>query len=740
MNKLLRKAEVTAATVGLILTAVQPTSIARLGSGMALKSSCAPAITSASETLNQIGKQKVDRVTRERAAQAYAKLPMAFELNQGQTDGQVKFISKGDGYSLFLTQKEAVLALAKPQAERGRDAEPAVIRMSVPGANTQAKLTGDGELPGRSAYFIGNDPTAWKSDVPSYRRVRCENVLPGTDLVYYGNQRQLEFDFVLAPGADTKTVELAFEGTEKLSLNDAGELVLRTSGGEMIQHRPVSYQMVAGARKEIASQYVIRDDRRVGFELGDYDRSRELVIDPVLRYSTYLGGSGHDIAMGIAVDGTGAVYLTGETLSARFPSRTALRGPQGTDGNYDNAYLTKLNSTGDAVLYNAYLGGSESDAGLSLGLGKDGSAFLSGITYSTNFPTTATAWQPSSKTLNGPSAFVSQVAPSGSGLAFSSYLAGSRTDFALGVAIDDQNNIYLTGRTESSDFPLTGHWTLGYQGNGDAFVAKIDGESMDLVYSFAFGGSGSDYGWGIAVDHSGCAYVTGRTTSTDFLTAGAMQGSNAGGNSDAFVVKVDPAGTSLLFGTYLGGSGDDQGLGIALDSQGNVFVTGSTTSIDFPVVNAIQPTLVNGKIARDAFLTKLDATGMKIAYSTYIGGSGDDLAQSVVVDKGGNAYISGITSSVDFPITTGAYQPANSGSFDAFVTALYPDGSPLLYSTFIGGKGEDAAVALAVDREDNVYVTGRTNSIDFPTTRGTFQARNAGGQDAFLLKISSIVQ
>ncbi|MBI4467831.1 MAG: SBBP repeat-containing protein, partial [Acidobacteria bacterium] len=436
---------------------------------------------------------------------------------------------------------------------------------------------------------------------------------------------------------------------------------------------------------------------------------------------------------------SGSVYLTGETHSPKFPSNATLRGPRNSEGDYDNGFITKLTPSGNAIAFNAYVGGSDADAGLSIAIDREGRAHVSGLTYSKDFPVTANALPIAPNKTLGASAFVSQIASNGMGLNFSTYLGGNATDYALGVAVDTDNNIFVTGRTDSGDFPVTGKFKSAATGKGDVFVTKINPEE-GIVYSISFGGSQIDYGFGIAVDSYGSAVVIGKTSSPDFETVSALQPAMAGGRSDGFVAKVDPQGASLVFSTFLGGSGEDQALGVAVDPQEEILITGSTNSVDFPTVNAMQATRMGGAVARDAFVTKLNAAGSEMIYSTYLGGTGDDLGQSIGVDRAGKAYICGQTSSNDFPITYGAFQTTYAGVFDAFVTVLYPNGSPLLYSTYIGGKGEDSAVSLVVDLDGNAYIAGKTNSLNFPTTRNPFQAKIAGGQDAFVAKIVPLNQ
>src|SRR3989442_681315 len=486
---------------------------------------------------------KSDASPRVLVSEAYAKGPLYFEANRGQTDPQVKFLSRSTRHTLFLASTEAVLVFTKlehPRKSEGQDAKARlgrlgkatqpVLRMTFLGANPAARVAGREELPGKSNYFIGNDPTKWRTNLPTYAKVRYDDLYPGVDLIYYGTQRQLEHDFVVRPCADPSLIALGFQGADKLEVDAQGDLVLHTSAGAIRQRKPVIYQEVEGVRREIHGGYVLKDPHQIGFQIAAYDRSRPLVIDPVLFYSTYLGGSGSEEGLGIAVDTAGNAYVTGPT-------------------------------------------------------------------YSTNFPTTPGAFQ---TTFGGDiDAFVTKLNPIGSALVYSTYLGGSARDEAMGIALDAAGNAYVTGNTFSSDFPTSpGAYQTTFGGGlsvGDAFVAKLDPTGSALIYSTYLGGSGDDRGWGIALDSSGNAYVVGATSSTDFpTTPGAFQTIFGGGPSDAFVAKLNPIGSALVYSTYLGGSDDHKGCGIAADgiSGPNAYLTGETASTDFPTTSSANHTIL----------------------------------------------------------------------------------------------------------------------------------------------------
>jgi pimeloyl-ACP methyl ester carboxylesterase len=678
---------------------------------------------------------------------------MRFEHNEGQTDKQVEFLARGGGYSLFLTSTEAVLALsehaqaihqesmveqkagprganpiqsAKQIAARGslRD----VLRIGLVGANPAAKIEGFDELPGRSNYFIGNDVAEWRTNVAQYTHIHYKDVYPGVELIYYGNQGQLEYDFVVAPGADPKSLILSVKGARRIHIDARGALVLETARGKIVQHQPIVYQEINGERKEITGRYVIKDRREVGFDIAEYDLRQTLVIDPVLSYSTYLGGSGDDAGNAIAVDSAGNAYITGQTSSINFPTLNASQPSYGSGGV--DAFVTKLTATG-GLSYSTYLGGSGGDEALGIAVDSAGSAYLAGLTASTNFPT-LNALQGS----NGggfADAFVTKLTATGA-LSYSTYLGGNSSEGAFSIAVDAAGNAYVTGDTQSTNFPTLN----AYQGshasdanNPDVFVTKLMSNGA-LGYSTYLGGGDSDIGWSIAVDATSNAYVTGDTLSTNFPTANAFQVHKNGG-MDVFLTKLT-AGGGLSYSTYLGGNSDDIGKGIAIDSASNLYLTGQTFSTNFPTT--LKPyqeahAIDNGR--SDVFVTKLTASG-SLSYSTYLGGNMTDSGAGIAVDPGGNAYVTGSTESTDFPPLDAFQSTHVSGFTSAFVAKLTATGG-LSYSTYLGGNSNDQGLGIGVDSVGNAYVTGSTRSTNFPPMKAV-QANNGGGIDAFVTKLT----
>jgi Bacterial Ig-like domain (group 3)/Beta-propeller repeat len=657
----------------------------------------------------------------------------------------VKFLSRTSGYSLFLTGDEAVFTLSggKASTHKAKIAGTAgtlqshmaapksggVLRMKLRDANPATRVTGVDELAGTSNYFIGNDPTKWRTNVPTYGKVKYEGIYSGIDLVYYGNQRQLEYDFIVAPGADPRRIEFDVRGAKRIRQDAHGDLALKVGEGEIRWHKPVVYQEKDGARQLVAARYAITDRNRVGFEVAKYDASRPLYIDPLI-YSTYVGGSGVDEGTGIAVDSAGNAYVTGQTNSTDFPTKNPLQAAYG--GGQLDAFVSKINPSGSALVYSTYLGGSGDDRGFGIAVDSVGNVYVTGLTYSTDFPT-MNPLQPT----NGGSgdAFVAKINPSGSALVYSTYLGGNQLEEGSGIGADSAGNAYVTGYTASTNFPTQSPLQPTHGGGySDAFVSEINPTGSAFIYSTYLGGSGDDGGFGIAVDSSGNAYVTGNTSSADFPTMNPLQAALDGG-VDVFVTKLNPTGSALVYSTYLGGSGYEGVSGIALDSSGNAYVTGITESTNFPTTpNAFKTTYGGGG---DAFVAKLNATGSALVYSTYLGGSYQDIGYGIAVDSAGNAYVTGPTYSTNYPTTPGALKTvcnslcAQHG--DAFVTRLNPTGSALFYSTYLGGGNRDWGYGIAVDSAGNTYVTGGTDSNDFPT-KNPLQAGRAGLEDAFVSK------
>ncbi len=675
----------------------------------------------------------------------YGAIPLHFEPNVGQADARVKFIARGSGYSLFLTSDGAVLALqkAKPGMQNSKTD---VLRMEIAGANPDVKTTGENLLDGKTNYIVGSDPGKWQTDIANFERVRYSKIYDGVDVVYYGDGQQLEYDFVVNPNADPRKIALEFKGAKKIKINTLGELILRTSSGEIHQHKPNVYQEVAGKRRSIDGRYVITGKNRIGFAIADYDHTLPLVIDPVLSYSTYLGGNDDTVGTSIAVDSSGAAYITGHTSALDFPKATPF---QSSNNGGQEGFVTKLNPAGTAFVYSTYLGGSGNDLPTSIKVDSSGNAFVAGFTLSSDFPTTPGAYQRRGGARSG---FITKLSPNGSSLVYSTYLDSPVTfagiDELSGLAIDSSGNAYVTGGTTEPTFPTTPgafKTTLASFGSENAFVTKLNPAGSALVYSTFVGfdtpvngAAPTDYATAIAVDSSGNAYITGQTRSANFpITGGAFQ-SLPGSSRDAFVTKLNANGTALVYSTYLGGISDESGTGIVVDSAGNAYVTGDyrgTSDSDFPFTpNSFLPS-GNASFGTHAFLTKLNPSGTALIYSTTLALK-QTFGSGVALDSTGSAYVIGSEQiGAAFPVN--AVQPV-SRNIDAFIVKMNPAGTALTYSTsFGGGNASTTGSAIALDANGNAYITGYTNSSDFPVTPGAPQSTKPGGQlgTAFVAKI-----
>jgi len=692
-------------------------------------------------------------------AALYAHLPLSFERNVGQTDGSVAYVAHGAGGTVFLTSTEAVLALAAPATDTvgltatvpmgGRvPAHPdapsrvSVIRLSFPGAAAAPRIEGQDPLTGTANYFMGSDPTQWRTGVPTFAHVTYHDVYPGISLMYHGDHNALEYDWQVAPGADPRPIRLSVSGARGLSLDAQGDLVLRTDTGTLVQHIPHAYQGDGRGRHDVGARYTLAGPGQVGLALDAYDGSQPLVIDPVLNYSTYLGGSGDDRGNGITVDGAGSAYVTGRTSSPNFPTSAGF-GPAGSN---DLAFVSKFSADGRSLVYSDYLGGTSGSVGDAVAVDVSGNAFVAGLTGATDFPTTPGAYQ---TTFGGYSdVFVAKVNPTGTALLYSTYIGGPGNDGATGIAVDGFGDAYIAGRSFGAGYPTTANAVQGAYGSccglDSAIVSELSPDGSTLLYSTYLGPSGNTYANGIALDSQGNAYVVGFTTSSTFpTTSNAYQAGFIGGTCagyqcyDGFVTELDTTNGGLIYSTYLGPSGNTYAYGIALDGRGNIYVSGTTTSTGFPTTPGAYQTQNHG--GYDAFVVEFDGGSGALLYGTYLGGSGYDLAFGLALDDVGDIYVTGQTASPDFP-TASAVQAAYGGSGrygwgDAFITELNAAGSALVYSTYLGGSSDDAGNAIAVDGSGAAYVAGMTTSPDFPTAGASYGVQV--GQAAFVAKVAT---
>ncbi len=992
-----------------------------------------------SQNESSAGSSRLSQDALAKSTSDYGRLPLSFEVNNGQSDSRVKFLARGQGYGLFLTSTGVVLSLNKISTARNdqnaesASSQSAVLSMSLKGARPAQRIAGVDELPGKVNYFVGNDPRKWRTGVQTYAKVRYEGVYPGIDLVYYGNQRQLEYDFIVSPRANPDRIKLSFAGASSARVDEHGDLLLTTSGGEVVQRKAIVYQEVAGERREIAAAYRV-EEKTVSFDLGSYDKSLPLIIDPVLLYSSFLGAGNFDSGLAIAVDAQGSAFLTGNTFSIDFPLADPFQATN--QGLFEDAFVTKLNPAGTALVYSTYLGGTVSDSGNSIAIDPQGNAYVVGVTNSDDFPITSGSYQGTKDgILDG---FVTKLNPAGSALVYSTYLGGDNTDTPYGVAVSADGRAHVAGRTESTHLGFTplqrhGHpvfkslsgganwsasdtgltasnviafaldpsnsnvvyaattngvfkstnagtswsrsgtddfatapenatsvvvdpsnpntiyvgtldrgihkstnggalyalknnglfiesvnalaidplnpatlyaatvfgmfkttnggdtwvgistgivniainelaidpvntavvyagtqrgmyktinggggwfpinegpinagtpilvlaidplnpttlyaaanfsagtvfktinggtnwtsltnglppsnvtaiavdpvlsatlyagtsilgvykstdsgasWTESNSGltnvainallvdrnnpatvyagaaiGGDAFAVRFNQTGSTVEQLMSFGGDENDEARGVALDSTGLPYLIGSTSSTNFPLANAFQ-STKGAFSDAFVAKLNAAGSGFMYSTYLGGNGTDQGRAIAVRAE-SAYIAGITSSSNFPTSNAYQPAL--NQVGTDAFVTKFNPAGSALEFSTYFGGGSSEQGLGVAVDIEGNTYLTGSTSSEDLP-TLEAPQSVRGGQTDAFVTKFNATGASLAYSTYLGGTSADQGNGIAVDQNGNAYIIGNTASAGFPTANA-FQPTKGSGTDAFVTKI-----
>ena len=671
-------------------------------------------------------------------AHDYGKLPMSFEENGGQANRQVKFQARGEGYQVFLTPGGATIALREgTKLRRGSHISSAsayqsdALGLEFVGSDPGVKIVGEGQLPGRSNYLIGSDPHRWHTQLRNYSRVSYEAIYPSTDLVFYGNARELEFDLVLAPGADPNAIKIKLTGAQELRLDNDGNIVLRTSGRDILLRAPFVYQKSIASRKRIPAQFVLSSANEISFHIAAYDASKELVIDPVLSYATYLGGATADeFVLNLTADRTGNAYAVGSTCSTDFP--TSHPAQPAAAGNCD-VFVSKLDPTGTHLLYSTYLGGSGGDTALGVAVDRFGNAYVTGQTFSSDFPLKNALQAHSGGDVE---AFVAELNPTGSKLVYSTYLGGSGFDNGLDIAVDRDGSAAVVGETNSTNFPTRKPFQGSLRGSFNAFITKLKPGGNGLVYSTYLGGTGEDHGYGIALDNFANAYVTGFTNSSDFpTTRHGLQRTLAGG-FDAFAAKLNSQGSGLVYSTYLGGAADENGLDVGVDWFGSAHLTGQTCSPDFPTRNPAQASLNGGC---NAYVSRLDPTGSVLIYSTYLGGSVFDFARGIATQNVLGPlvfdYVGGFTCSPDFPLAR-PVQSTAPGGCEAFVAKLGPFGG-IVYSTYLGGSDFDQVHGVGVDALGNAYVGGGTCSLDFPTTPNAFQTVAPGNcTEGFVAKIT----
>ncbi len=657
--------------------------------------------------------------------------PLAFEPNRGQAAREAALVGTASAGRVVLMQNRMRLL------PRAGAAPEAAFEIALVGASLSATWAPEQLLPGKSHYFRGAERKHWILDVPQYGRARLRSVYPGIDLVLYGRDGKLEFDFEVAPGADASRIALRYSGFGAPEIDpDRGDLVFRSPVGEIRQHRPVIYQRVAGKTKLVDGAYVTRDDGTVGFQLGPYDPTLELVIDPVISYGTYFGGQRGDSVNAIAVDAQGNVYVAGTTQTA------------GASGSVlpDDVFVAKLNPTGTAALYTTYIGGSSDDRAAAIAIDSQGNVYVAGTTFSRDFPTTPGAYSRRfgdfSTDVRG-DAFVVKVTPDGSGIAYATYLGGDEGDAGLGIAVDGKGQVHITGSTYSDNWPTTqdAYRRTNCPGFGyDGFYARLNPEGTALVYSTYLCGSAHDLPRAVTADRDGNAYIAGQTDSADFPTSAGAYQRQLRGADDAFIAKFGATG-SLMWATLLGGSASDSANAVAVDSSGNVYLAGSTNSVNLPVTAGVfQSNQANQGQGSDAFVAGLSTAGDRVRFLTYLGGKGDDAATGIAVDAAGKIYVAGLTHSTDFPTTSGPRLTGYRGAGDAFVARLSAQAASLEFSLYLGGNERDFATSVATDVQGNLYAGGQTFSPNFSTTpeafRSAYDSGLSGVSDGFVVKVS----
>jgi hypothetical protein len=681
------------------------------------------------------------------------KMPLSFTKNMGQWDDRVLFRASAGGAAMWFT-KEGVtyqfarripspaspLPVGEGWSQTGERAAPfnrfgytrdsieqLILTAKFLNANPNPEVVAEGQMEYKCNYFLGNDPTKWRSDVPNYEAITFRDIYPGIDLKYSGDcNDQAAYEFIGAPGADIARIKVAYEGAETTSMDADGRTVVTTKWGDMMAAiKSPTNGVLSGT-----GSFLQLSEEPIGLEANSASREAPGPLSSLLAYSTYLGGGGDDYGIGIAVDGGGNAYVTGYTASAFFPTLN----PYQTDKGGTDVFVTKLSNSGDILIYSTYLGGEYNDYGNGIAVDGSGNAYVTGYTLSGRFPTS----NPYQTDQAGCDAFVTKLSSTGNSLIYSTYLGGEGEDQGHSIAIGG-SNAYVTGVTQSTGFPTFNPFQTSFQGGYcDAFVTKLSSSGNNLIFSTYLGGEYDDYGFGITVDGSDNAYVTGDTWSLEFPTLNAYQSTFQGADEfyggDAFVTKLSSSGSGLIYSTYLGGVGGDGGAGIAVDGNDNAYVTGMTTSSNFPTLNAYQGMFQGGY--SDVFVTKISHNGNSLVYSTYLGGGrGWEEGSSVALNSSGNAYVTGATASSNFPIFKAYDASFNGGTWngDVFVTELSNSGNHLVYSTYLGGMNDDHGNGIAVDGSGNAYVTGYTPSSDFPISN-PYQTNQSGG-DVFVTKL-----
>lgn len=665
--------------------------------------------------------------------QAGAAVPAVFEVNRGQLPPGVEFAARMEGYTVQLAASKLVFT---PHSRSDK-----AVEMSFDGPARPCRFEAEGD-PAHVSYMRGGDRKRWVTGIAAYPQVRCPGLLPGVDALFYVNGGRLEYDLILAPGAEPARLGLRLSGMKSLRLDPAGALRIETAHGVFTHHRPAAWQQGPGGRRPVAAEYRIRGPDRVEIALGPHDRASELVIDPIVSFSTFLGGSGSEEARGLAMDAQGNLYVAGTTQSTDFPVTSPLSPPPAQFPG--DVFVAKLSPDGARLVWAVYIGGSRTDVATDLALDRAGNLLVAGYTDSLDFPTTSGAFRTSAPGDGiSPDGFVLKLNPQGTGLIFSTYLGGIDVDRIYGLALDREGNAYLAGATASDNFPSTrgSYRSTRCAGFGlDAFLAKLNAAGSTLLYMSFLCGSAHEEALDVAVDAQGGAVAVGYTTSSDFpVTAGALSRERRS-TLDGFIARLSPDGSTLAYSTYLGGSADDVATSVALDGTGRMYVAGYTRSLDFPVTpTGFQRRQADNGLYEDGFLVLLSASGQELLRGTYLGGSAGDRINAVAVDSPGVVLAVGQTASADFPATAAPCETGYGGRRDAFAARLDLERGTSPEALFLGGRGDDEARAVAAAGGGIAVVAGETRSPNFPTTQGAYSTayrQGFRGGDAFVARVT----
>jgi len=696
----------------------------------------------------------IEAVDKETVAKSYADLPIYFIPNEEQLPDAVKYYSKGAGYSFYLTDDGVTYSFIKEKEEQKSAAasnyEGYSLKLNFLGRNPNTKIVGAKKLEGRVNYFIGDDASKWKTNIPVYEGAIYKDLYQGIDLAYKGSERIIKYEYKVSPGADYKDIRMSYSGVDSLKLSSSGNLLIHTPWGELKDEKPIIYQMVDGKKKRVDGAFALTNNT-VGFTVGSYDKSIPLMIDPGLSYSTYFGGGSLDQASDIDVDNQGNAYITGMTSASGFPLQSPF--DPGYNGSED-VYVTKFDPSGGNLVYSTYLGGFTNDQGKAIETDSRGNAYITGFTFSTNFPRT-----PGMPIGGGyQDAFLTKINPTGSTLIYSRFLGGGNNPLSggnntigNGIEINRDDEVFISGQTNSDIFPVTTNayqTTLNKDSNiqlkSDAFLMHIDSSGNNILYATYIGGDDDDISTDVAMDRNNIAYVVGNTESSiNFpITSGAFRTSYGTVAGEGFVTLIDPKGqgtSDLVYSTYIGGDGaaDDEIEAIAVDDSGNAYIAGSVYWLSGFITSpgAFQE-YVGANTNYDAFVFKLAPAGNgynDMVYSTLLGGSFNDRAMDIELDKSGNAYVAGFTNSIDYPDTPATAYDTSMDTQDAFVTIVNSTGAGLVDSTFLGSTGIDSAFGIGLDLRNNVYVTGQTDSAVFPLSNAYSSSTN----DIFVTKFDT---